>query len=90
MEYYPRNIEKNLDKWLDRKEIILMKGPQRGLKDEYSAFIRGHQVYHNYIRPHQSLYGRTPAEVANLNLELGNCKWESLLMQSVKNESKIE
>jgi len=57
---------------------------QRGLKDEYSAFIRGHQVYYNFIRPHGSLYGLTPAEVANVNLNLGNKKWENLLHKAIR------
>lgn len=57
---------------------------QRGLKDEYSAFIRGHQVYYNFIRPHMSLFDSTPAEIAGIDLNLGNNKWEKLLMQSVK------
>ena len=57
---------------------------QRGLKGEYSAFIRGHQVYYNFIRPHQSLFGSTPAEIAGINLNLKNKKWENLLMQSIK------
>jgi len=55
-----------------------------GLKDEYSAFIRGHQLYYNFIKPHASLCGYTPAEIANVNLNLGNKKWEKLLMQSIK------
>jgi transposase-like protein len=59
---------------------------QRGLKDEYSAFIRGHQVYYNFIRPHMSLYNNTPAEAAGIDLKLGNAKWEKLLLQSLKNE----
>jgi len=58
---------------------------QRGLKDEYSAFIRGHQVYYNFIRPHNSLFNKTPAEIANVNLNLGNKKWEKLLLKSIKN-----
>lgn len=57
---------------------------QRGLKDEYSAFIRGHQLYYNFIRPHMSLFDSTPAEVANVDLNLGSKKWENLLMQSIK------
>ena len=32
MEYYPRKIEKNLDRWIDKKEIILMKGPRQSGK----------------------------------------------------------
>jgi putative transposase len=62
---------------------------QRGLKDEYSMFVRGHQVYYNFIRPHESLYGHTPAEVANVNLKLGNRKWETLLIKAVKAKSKL-
>jgi transposase-like protein len=61
---------------------------QRGLKDEYSAFLRGHQLYYNFIRPHQSLYNKTPAEVANIDLNLGKNKWKKLLLQSVKNKIK--
>ena len=56
-----------------------------GLKDEYSAFIRGHQVYYNFIRPHQSLFDKTPAEIANINLGLKDKKWENLLFQSIFN-----
>jgi hypothetical protein len=61
---------------------------QRGLKGEYSAFVRGHQVYYNFIRPHESLQGYTPAEIADINLNLGDKKWENLLINSVKNQKR--
>lgn len=32
MEYYPRIIEQKLDKWLEREEIILVKGPRQSGK----------------------------------------------------------
>jgi predicted AAA+ superfamily ATPase len=32
MEYYPRKIDKKLEKWMKRKEIILMKGPRQSGK----------------------------------------------------------
>lgn len=32
MEYYPRKIEKNLERWLKRKETILIKGPRQSGK----------------------------------------------------------
>ena len=32
MEYYPRKIESKLGKWLERKEIILLKGPRQAGK----------------------------------------------------------
>ena len=54
-------------------------------KDEYSPFIGGHQVYYNFIRLHESLFAFTPAEIANIDLNLGHKKWEKLLIQSVKN-----
>ena len=61
---------------------------QRGLKDEYSSFIRGHQLYYNFIRPHTSLYNNTPAKMAGIDLDLKDNKWENLLMQSVKYHNK--
>ncbi len=61
---------------------------QRRLKDEYSSFIRGHQVYYNFIRPHQSLLGNTPSEVTGNNLGLKGNKWERLLVQSLKNKKR--
>ena len=57
---------------------------QRGLKSEYSTFTQGHQLYYNFIRPHLSLYGCTPAEMAGINLDLKDNKWQNLLIQSVK------
>jgi|GEM_PF-1925833 len=66
--------------------VLLGSGikPNVGLKDEYSAFVRGHQVYYNFIRPHMSLFDNTPAKMAGIDLDLDIRKWENLLMQSVK------
>ena len=52
-----------------------------------SAFIffKGHQLYYNFIRPHQALNNYTPAHFSNIYLGLGDKKWENLLMQSIKN-----
>lgn len=86
---------KNKDNYFDNNLVERLHGTirernktQRGLKDEYSPFIRGHQVYYNFIRPHGSLYGLTPAESANINLDLGKNKWENLLQQSIANSKK--
>jgi hypothetical protein len=35
------------------------------------------EVRMNFIRPHMSLNRKTPAEVANINLQLGQNKWEA-------------
>lgn len=53
---------------------------------EETAFIKGHQLYHNYIRGHESPDGKTPAECANINIKLGDNKWEKLLVQSIKHK----
>jgi len=60
---------------------------QRGLEKEDSVFFKGHQLYYNFIRPHDSLNGYTPAHFANLYLNLGNKKWENLLMQAIENKN---
>lgn len=58
----------------------------RGLKTEDSAqvIVDSMRNYYNFIRPHQSLDGKTPAEEANINLELGNNKWMSLIKKSME------
>ena len=56
---------------------------QRGLNNQYSPFVRGHKLYYNFIKPHESLYNKTPAEIAGIDLELENNKWENLLFKSV-------
>lgn len=40
MEYYPRKIEYKLDKWLNRKEIILIKGPRQSGKTTLLLHLR--------------------------------------------------
>ncbi len=32
MEYYPRIIEKDIEKWLDRRQVILLRGPRQSGK----------------------------------------------------------
>jgi putative transposase len=51
----------------------------RAIKKPNSAFIEGQRIYYDYLRPHSSLDGKTPAEAAGINLNLGENKWESLI-----------
>jgi len=60
----------------------------RGLKKEESDIIEGLRIYYNFIRPHMALNGKTPAEVANISLQLGQNRWESLIRQSIKSKRK--
>ena len=57
---------------------------QRGLDKEDSIFVKGHRLYYNFIRPHMSLDGQTPAETSQIDLDLGENKWGMLLNKSLK------
>ncbi len=61
---------------------------QRSIKKVDSATIEGQRTYYNYLRPHQALNGKTPAEVAGIKLDLGTNKWESLIKKSA-NHPKV-
>jgi len=47
----------------DREKIT------RGLKKKDSVMFDGYQLYHNYIRPHMVLDGKTPAEACGIKIE---------------------
>jgi transposase-like protein len=59
---------------------------QRGLKEIPSSriFIEGFKNYYNFIRPHQALDGKTPAEEAGIHLELDGNRWKEIIEQSVR------
>jgi len=56
----------------------------RGLKREESAqkILEAFRVYYNFIRKHQSLKGKTPAEMAKIDLNLEGNKWMELIKKS--------
>lgn len=43
----------------------------------------GSQIYHNYVRPHMALSGKTPAEVCGIEVQ-GKDKWFTLIQNSVE------
>jgi hypothetical protein len=63
---------------------------QRGLKSEETSFIKGHQLYYNFIKSHEGLNGYTPAHFANIYLDLKDRKWENLLLTAVKDNKLIK
>jgi transposase InsO family protein len=58
----------------------------RGLKKTDTATLDGQRVYYNHMRPHQSLNGKTPAQAAGLELDLGLNKWESLITKASRTQ----
>jgi transposase-like protein len=47
-------------------------------------FATGMQTYYNYIRPHQGIGGMTPAQMANIPINLLGNRWETMIGLSVK------
>jgi len=65
-------------------EIRDREKTMRGLKIEDTPILQGYQLFHNYIRPHEALDGKTPAEACGIQIQ-GENKWKTL----IQNASKI-
>ena len=59
----------------DREKVV------RGIKKNDSVIIDGYQLYHNYIRPHMSLDGKTPAQACGIEIN-GDNKWLTLIQNA--------
>jgi len=59
----------------------------RGLHNDKTAtaFNDGFKTYYNFIRPHQALNGKTPAEVAGIDLKLGKNRWKKIIQSGASN-----
>ena len=63
-------------------EIRDREKTMRGLKKKKrTPILQGYQLYHNYIRPHESLNGKTPAEACGIKVEGAN-KWLTLIQNA--------
>lgn len=49
----------------------------------------GYQMYHNFIRPHMGLEGKTPAEKCGVKIN-GNNKWLTLIQNASKNIENVQ
>lgn len=56
----------------DREKVF------RGIKTTDSVIVDGLQIYHNYIRPHMSLDGKTPADMCGIEVQ-GKNKWLTMI-----------
>ncbi len=64
----------------DREKVM------RGLKKMDTPILTGYQLFHNYIRPHMGLEGKTPSEVAGIKIE-GYNKWMTLIQNASRKEA---
>jgi len=56
----------------------------RGLKIVDTSVLPGYQLYHNYMRPHEGIGDKTPAEKCGVKIE-GENKWITM----IENASKL-
>lgn len=59
----------------DRERVM------RTLETADTPILKGMQIYHNYVRPHMALKGKTPAEVAGIEIQ-GKDKWMTLIQNA--------
>jgi transposase-like protein len=64
-------------------EIRDREKTMRGLKRKRTPILSGYQLYHNFIRPHMALDGKTPAEKCGIKVE-GQNKWMTLIQNASK------
>jgi putative transposase len=67
-------------------EIRDREKTMRGLKRKRTPILQGYQIFHNYIRPHETLNGKTPSEVCGIIIE-GTNKWITLIQNASLRET---
>ncbi len=61
----------------------------RGFKIEDAPILKGYQVFHNFIRVHEGLKGKTPAQAVGIEVH-GENKWETLIENASVNHHPAE
>ncbi len=62
-------------------EIRDREKTMRGLKKKETPILTGYQIFHNYIREHEALDGKTPAEACGIQVK-GKNKWVTLIQNA--------
>jgi hypothetical protein len=60
----------------------------RGLKKTDTSILKGYQLYHNYIRPHEALNGKTPADACGIQID-GQNKWKTIIENASKTSKRV-
>jgi transposase-like protein len=66
-------------------EIRDREKTMRGLKEKDTPILPGYQIYHNFMRPHEALKGKTPAEACGIEV-VGDNKWITLIQNASHTE----
>jgi putative transposase len=67
----------------NNEEIRQREKTMRGLKRKDTPILKGYQIYHNYIREHEGLDGKTPAEACGITIK-GQNKWKTIIENASK------
>lgn len=59
----------------DREKVM------RGLKKVNTPILQGMQIFHNYMRPHEALKGKTPADACGIEI-IGENKWLTVIQNA--------
>ncbi len=73
-------------------EIRDREKTMRGLKTKNTPILTGYQIFHNYIRGHEGLEGKTPSEACGIKVE-GKNKWLTLIQNAKTarfNDQKVQ
>jgi len=64
----------------------------RGLDRDETAqrMMEANRIYYNYLRPHQALNGKTPAEKAGIDLKLEGNQWQELIQKASRTPKVIK
>jgi len=78
-------LQESLNNVLERMHGTIREREKvtRGLKVDETPIIPMNQIYYNFIRPHEGLNGKTPAEAAGIGIN-GENKWDGLLRMGIK------
>jgi len=67
--------------------FFAINGVMRGLKKDDTPILKGYQIFHNYIRPHMALEGKTLAEACGIEVK-GENRWITLI-QNASNKKQL-
>jgi transposase-like protein len=70
-------MEKFNGKIRDREKTM------RGFKTKDTSILTGYQIFHNYVRGHEALEGKTPVEACGIQIK-GENKWMTLIQNASK------
>ena len=76
-QVHNNKMERMNGEFRDREKVM------RGLKRTDSPILKGYQLFHNYIRPHEALDGQTPADLAGIKVK-GENKWLTIIQNASK------